>query len=340
MTNLTPTPGWDDVYQLEVTDPAQGGAGGIMNRQAQALLNRAEYLNAQFQAAVSALNLALGGKAPLVHQHDASALVSGVLDPARIPVLPSQTTVISSGDLTALTAAQQGQVVQGVIVTTTDGWRWVYTGSGDKTLQASYIQLADITPDWGAVQNKPASFPPSPHDHAIADVTGLQTALASTTPDWTAVQNKPSSFPPSPHDHAITDVTGLQDALNGKANASTVLFTDINGASAFLTAMIASQNGQCNNGSALTLPSFGACAGLGLVARPARTDEIATLIVGEHSVGWGSGGEATGWTDTYAVDPVTLAVTATRAITSGGGGANSGGTGSVNYSVICIRRYA
>ena len=27
MTNLQATPGWDDVYQLEVTDPAQGGPG-------------------------------------------------------------------------------------------------------------------------------------------------------------------------------------------------------------------------------------------------------------------------------------------------------------------------
>jgi hypothetical protein len=40
MANLTPTPAWTDVFQLETTTPALGGAGGVMNAQAQALLNR------------------------------------------------------------------------------------------------------------------------------------------------------------------------------------------------------------------------------------------------------------------------------------------------------------
>ena len=45
MANLTPTPGWDDVVQLETTTPALAGPGGIMNSQAQALLNRTEDLD-------------------------------------------------------------------------------------------------------------------------------------------------------------------------------------------------------------------------------------------------------------------------------------------------------
>ena len=45
MTNLTPTAGWDSIPQLETTTLAQGGPGGIMNAQAQALLNRTEQLN-------------------------------------------------------------------------------------------------------------------------------------------------------------------------------------------------------------------------------------------------------------------------------------------------------
>lgn len=40
MANLTPTAGWDDVPQLETTTPALGGAGAVMNSQAQALVNR------------------------------------------------------------------------------------------------------------------------------------------------------------------------------------------------------------------------------------------------------------------------------------------------------------
>lgn len=45
MANLTPVNSFDDVIQLETTDVAIGGAGGIMNAQAQALLNRTAYLN-------------------------------------------------------------------------------------------------------------------------------------------------------------------------------------------------------------------------------------------------------------------------------------------------------
>lgn len=44
MPNLTPTPGWDAVPQLETSTLARGGSSGEMNLQAQALLNRVEYL--------------------------------------------------------------------------------------------------------------------------------------------------------------------------------------------------------------------------------------------------------------------------------------------------------
>lgn len=88
---------------------------------------------------------------------DASLITSGTIDPARIPVLSSQIQVASSGDLTALTAAQQSTIGQGTVVTTTDGFRYVYSGSGSKTSAASYIQLADITPEWSAIANKPTT---------------------------------------------------------------------------------------------------------------------------------------------------------------------------------------
>ena len=35
--------------------------------------------------------------------------------------------------------------------------------------------------------------------------------------DWTGVENKPATFPPSAHGHAIGDVTNLQTTLNAKA---------------------------------------------------------------------------------------------------------------------------
>lgn len=43
MTNLTPDPIWQDVYQIEKTDRVLGGEGGISNVQAQALLNQNLY---------------------------------------------------------------------------------------------------------------------------------------------------------------------------------------------------------------------------------------------------------------------------------------------------------
>lgn len=44
MSNLTPTASFDDCAQLETTTVALGGAGNPMNVQAQALLNRTQYL--------------------------------------------------------------------------------------------------------------------------------------------------------------------------------------------------------------------------------------------------------------------------------------------------------
>lgn len=44
MANLTPTPAWPSVYQLEKTDRVLGGPGGIANQQAQQLLDRTEFI--------------------------------------------------------------------------------------------------------------------------------------------------------------------------------------------------------------------------------------------------------------------------------------------------------
>lgn len=57
---------------------------------------------------------------------------------------------------------------------------------------------------WGDIGNKPSEFPPEDHNHEIADVNGLQTALDGLSADG--------------HSHEIDDVNGLQDALDGKAS--------------------------------------------------------------------------------------------------------------------------
>ena len=67
--------------------------------------------------------------------------------------------------------------------------------------------------NWSAITGKPTTFAPSAHAHAIADVTGLQTAL-----DGKAATS---------HSHAIADVSGLQTALDGKQPTTT--FKTVNG---------------------------------------------------------------------------------------------------------------
>src|SRR5699024_11276873 len=51
-----------------------------------------------------------------------------------------------------------------------------------------------------------------------AELNRMETAgdAAAKTATWGSVSNKPSTFPPADHDHAIADVTGLQSALDGK----------------------------------------------------------------------------------------------------------------------------
>ena len=60
---------------------------------------------------------------------------------------------------------------------------------------------------WADVLNKPSFFPPELHNHQIADVVGLQTALDGM-----------GGGVPADHTHEILDVIGLQPALDGKAD--------------------------------------------------------------------------------------------------------------------------
>lgn len=111
----------------------------------------------------------------------AASRLTGVIDRARIPVLPSGRQFASTGGLPQLTSAQQAEIGEGSIVTTTDGMRYVYSGQGSKTVAASYTVLADITPDWDALANKPSFYPSN-----IANVAGLQSALDLKAPKASA----------------------------------------------------------------------------------------------------------------------------------------------------------
>ena len=104
----------------------------------------------------------------------ASQITSGTIDVARLPVIPGTNQVLSSGGISALTVTDQDSISQGTIVTTTDGRRWVYTGTGSKTAESSYIELADVTPEWSVIANKP-SFATVATSGLYSDLTGTPT---------------------------------------------------------------------------------------------------------------------------------------------------------------------
>jgi len=70
------------------------------------------------------------------------------------------------------------------------------------------------------------------HTHPVAQVTGLQGALdqAALTAEWAQIPDKPTAFPPSVHQHAQADVTGLAASLATKMNvaATGIVNVDLN----------------------------------------------------------------------------------------------------------------
>jgi len=86
--------------------------------------------------------------------------------------------VVSSGALSALTSPQQTAIAEGSIVTTTDGKRWVYSGTGSKVLEASYVQLSDITITAADITDAGAAFAA----FAQAETAAAQAALLGLSP--------------------------------------------------------------------------------------------------------------------------------------------------------------
>lgn len=136
--------------------------------------------------------------------------ITGVLPVDRIPVLPSQRQFASSGGLANLTTAQQAEIGQGSIVTTTDGFRYVYSGEGSKTLATSYVILADTTPEWTSISGRPSEFTPAAHTQDWSTITGKPTtfAPAAHTQDWSTVTGKPTTFAPAGHTQDWSTITG------------------------------------------------------------------------------------------------------------------------------------
>jgi hypothetical protein len=82
-----------------------------------------------------------------------------------------------------------------------------------KRTECMSVPAGGDNPDWTDIQNKPATYPASTHQHVEADISDLSIA-------WGDVQSKPATFSPSAHSHAIADSTGLQAALDGKSTST------------------------------------------------------------------------------------------------------------------------
>lgn len=147
------------------------------------------------------------------HVHDAADITTGVFDIARIPVLPSMVQVVSSGTLANLDTTQQGKIGAGTIVTTTDGRRWVYSGSGSKTAEASYVVLADVTPEWTAIANKPV-FATVATSGLYSDLTGAPVlSKVATSGSYADLSNKPTLGSMASQNAASVTITG--GTING-----------------------------------------------------------------------------------------------------------------------------
>ena len=67
-----------------------------------------------------------------------------------------------------------------------------------------------------AVEGNPGH--PEDHNKIVDAIREVRDNVdgAESKAAWGSVSGKPSTFPPADHDHAIADVTGLQSALDGK----------------------------------------------------------------------------------------------------------------------------
>lgn len=101
------------------------------------------------------------------------------------------------------------------------------------------VWLSDDIIDWDEIQNKPSSFTPSTHTHALSSLSGVSIANPLTNQllkfngtnwvngvaNWNEVQNKPSSFPPITHTHDYLPLNGgaLTGSISMAANSGSVI---------------------------------------------------------------------------------------------------------------------
>lgn len=112
---------------------------------------------------------------------DASKIATGVIDAARLPNTVFNKPLVTPNTITTLTTSEQNEVSSGSAVVVSDGRTFYYTGTGDKTVEANYIEGADKTPDWSQISGKPTVFPVAVHTHTLADITDAGTMASQNS---------------------------------------------------------------------------------------------------------------------------------------------------------------
>jgi hypothetical protein len=167
---------------------------------------------------VTGLQGELDGKAPTVHSHAWTEITS---KPATFPPDAHNHTSAQISDFQEavedrigaslvaganVTVAYDDASGKTMIASTAAGGGGIAEAPNDgqtygrKSLGWTVLDVSSV--DWAEVANKPLTFPPTAHNHAIAEVTGLQTALDGKAP--------------AAHTHTTAQVTGLDTALAGK----------------------------------------------------------------------------------------------------------------------------
>ena len=177
-----------------------GGVDGLVS----ALDGKAALLHSHGITDVTGLQTALDNRAPIGHTHTVS----------QVAGLQSSLNAKADSGHTHLVSQVSGAIrsVNGYVPDINGN---VAIPVGDPT----------GTVNWNGIVDKPETFPPSYHEHGLADVTDLQDELGSKAPlvhthpmsDVTDLQDELDSKAPLVHTHPMSDVTDLQDELDSKA---------------------------------------------------------------------------------------------------------------------------
>ncbi len=87
------------------------------------------------------------------------------------------------------------------------------TGSVENVSWDDISGKPDLASTWEQVKGKPATYPPAPHTHTTAQVTGLDDALAGKADKG--------------HKHKVEDVDGLKERLDQQDGAANAVYTSL-----------------------------------------------------------------------------------------------------------------